>query len=1339
MLFRLVFLTAVCLTAWCEPHVVRGAESPFSLSTFSAEVTPPVGHPLQGNIGVKPTTKIVDPLLAHGVVILGAGEPIVIVSVDWCGIGNDAHDLWRNKLAAAAGTKFERVLVCAIHQHDAPYVDLEGERLFAAQKLGKSTLDLEWHERTVDAVAEALAGSLKEARPLTHIGTGEAVVEKVASNRRVFGEDGKVAMFRGSAMKDPRAAEAPEGLIDPKLKTLSFWNGDKALASISVYATHPMSYYGQGEVSSDFPGLARRRRQADDLGVLHFYANGCGGNLAAGKYNDGSLAMRGELAERLYRGWKSAWEKTKRHRLDALTFRSIAYRLEPRETPGFQLDDLQSLLTGEQTPISERLRAAFALSWRKRCDAGRKLDLPMLDFGAAQLLLLPGEPFVEYQLFAQQQRPDSFVVTLGYGDYGPVYIPYDKAYAEGGYEPGSWSFVGVGVEKQLKDAIATALSQPPALSLAKDRATEFVIVTAAPPSAEEATAAEWLASTLEQVTGAKFPIRADGAKDLPQTIIRVAADPTMKPEEWRIRTRDGGLWLEGGRPRGTIYAVCEFLESHVGVARLDPFTEFVPKQPTLTIPVLNRRGQPAFPFRFVFTGWPYQNSLPRGVNGDRWRVWNKEHIHAGPVNGDYPRAVPDGVHTFGHFISAKEFAAEHPEYFSMDAAGKRMTDDMGNKQLWIQLCVTNEDVRRITLERAKQMLRDDEALAESVVVRSANHRLIAERSTTIPGRTAARMVVLSQNDNTANLCLCPNCKAISDREGSESGALLDFVNHVARGLKAEFPDVTVQTEAYNFTLAPPKTIRPEPNVMIRYCDNYGLSDMTRPLTDPRNAERLALLDVWAKSAQQLGIWDYWRTFDPHPPGLFAPSSNVRAMHRDIQLFRERNVKYVTIENEDFMGAGLNDTPQSNDLQSFMPLRCWLGMKLLDDPTRDVNALLDTFCKGYYGAAAKPMRELLEIIEERQSKITANSSNMRRHVWLESLCDATFFGNAYRCLDAAALAAKDDAASLIHVRRERIIVDASFLWIEASVRRQAVATLAKSVGDAEDDPRSRRAWLQDLAAKLPSRADVLQRHRGDWTAYVASVFDGAGQKTIAPLIEPGLQLLERLQTADTDSTRTALPTTEAEITHDGLLNESLWQQARELRLLPRDPSAANDDNSKFRFAWTAEALYVGIEQPLDKAAAIYEVSLMTPDRKGVQVALHAQPSGSVAAYFYAYPPTGMIAVPNRKSLSKFVASKTATHVTAEFRIPWTDLPTEAKPNDELLLNLATFPKPDSRVPSHVSSPWLIGTSPTYNPAYHATIRLGSKQRGEAATLWHDAPRRELRHGASHHNGARKQLP
>ena len=51
------------------------------------------------------------------------------------------------------------------------------------------------------------------------------------------------------------------------------------------------------------------------------------------------------------------------------------------------------------------------------------------------MLHLPGEPFIEYQLKAQELRKDVFVCVAGYGDGGPGYIPTAKAYLEGGYEP----------------------------------------------------------------------------------------------------------------------------------------------------------------------------------------------------------------------------------------------------------------------------------------------------------------------------------------------------------------------------------------------------------------------------------------------------------------------------------------------------------------------------------------------------------------------------------------------------------------------------------------------------------------------------------------------------------------------------------------------------------------------------------------------------------------------------------------------------------------------------------------------------------------------------------------
>src|SRR5439155_15670581 len=141
-------------------------------------------------------------------------------------------------------------------------------------------------------------------------------VGKVSSNRRYLGPDGQPFFDRSSASGGkPSQAAAPDGTIDPYLKTLSFWDGDTPKAALSVYAVHPMSYWGKGWVTSDFPGLARRRRQSDDPAVHQVYASGASGNVTAGKYNDGNPANKPVLADRLYRAMVQAWRETKRQPL----------------------------------------------------------------------------------------------------------------------------------------------------------------------------------------------------------------------------------------------------------------------------------------------------------------------------------------------------------------------------------------------------------------------------------------------------------------------------------------------------------------------------------------------------------------------------------------------------------------------------------------------------------------------------------------------------------------------------------------------------------------------------------------------------------------------------------------------------------------------------------------------------------------------------------------------------------------------------------------------------------------------------------------------------------------
>lgn len=426
------------------------------IAFFAADVTPPIGHPLCGGL-VPSMQRVVDPLQARGFVLKGRCKPIVVCVVDWCEIRNDAHSRWREVLADAARTTPDRVLVSAIHQHDAPIADLAARRLLETHGVKDGLTDPDFHEHAVQRTAAALRDAMRNPQPVTHIGLGQAKVAKIASNRRIVQPDGKVHKMRGSSCTDPELIAAPEGLIDPYVKTISFWHDDKPLVALSCYATHPMSHYRTGGASCDFFGLARKRRQKDDPTLGQIIANGCQGNIGAGKYNDGSPKMRPVLTQRLYDGMVRAWKNTQRKPIEKVTFRSVRMKLPLKTDPAFGLERFQQIVADAKQKKGERVRAATAAQWIKRGRAGETIDLPVIDFGVAQILLTPGEAFVEYQLLAQQLRPDSFVVTIGLGDVGPGYIPTDVAYDQGGYEPGSWSFVGPGSERAMTDAIRAAL------------------------------------------------------------------------------------------------------------------------------------------------------------------------------------------------------------------------------------------------------------------------------------------------------------------------------------------------------------------------------------------------------------------------------------------------------------------------------------------------------------------------------------------------------------------------------------------------------------------------------------------------------------------------------------------------------------------------------------------------------------------------------------------------------------------------------------------------------------------------------------------------------------------
>lgn len=445
-------LTGAGLSAVGQPAVAEAGQAvSYRLSTFRIDATPPMGHPCCGG-WIEPIKVVDDPMSALGLVLQGAGDPIVICVFDWVGILNDAHIGMRQAIAKAVGTRPERVAIQCLHPHNAPFADVVGQKLLAAETGTPNTLDLPFFDRMSKEISQAAKDSLARAVPVTHVGTGLAKVIDVASNRRIVGPEGKVIASRTSACRDPKTRALPVGLIDPHLRTVSFWNGDTPVAALHYYACHPMSYYGDGRATPDFCGLARDKRQKEMAGVFQMYFDGCGGNVTAGKYNDGSPENRPVLRDRIYDAMVEAWKATRKTPLTQVAWRSQPVTLPLRTEEAYQPEALTKVLKNEAAAKALRGRAAMQLSWLARKET--PIEITCLDLGTAQLVHLPGEPFIEYQLFSQSVRDDRFVCVAGYGDGGTWYIPVKSAYPEGGYEV-SVAFVSPDAEAVLHNAMRT--------------------------------------------------------------------------------------------------------------------------------------------------------------------------------------------------------------------------------------------------------------------------------------------------------------------------------------------------------------------------------------------------------------------------------------------------------------------------------------------------------------------------------------------------------------------------------------------------------------------------------------------------------------------------------------------------------------------------------------------------------------------------------------------------------------------------------------------------------------------------------------------------------------------
>jgi len=427
-----------------------GLAGDYKVATFVVDVTPPKdAHPL---IWLIPVKEVETPLLAKGIVLDAGSSRYVLCALDWCGLANDSHHLFVDKIAKAARTRPENVAVHCVHQHTAPYTDGDAQRILSEVGFEPLYVDHKFMEEVTDRVAAAVDETLENLQPVNQVGFAAVKVEEVASNRRVKTPEGKI-LVRYSACRDPALRAMPEGLIDPYVRTVTLAQDGKPVVRLHYYATHPQSFYGDPRASYDVPGFAREQLQKEER-ICQIYFTGCAGNITMGKYNDGSREARDQLTERLLQAMREATRSTQWQPLRQLSWKVEEAFLPMRNDPGYTPEEMEARVKNPTEDPVQRVRAACWLACYRRAD--RPFLLQALFLNEVVLLHLPGESFVEFQLYAQSLRPEKFVAVAAYGDLAPGYICTEVAYSEGGYEPTA-SALAPHAETVFKQAIRRLL------------------------------------------------------------------------------------------------------------------------------------------------------------------------------------------------------------------------------------------------------------------------------------------------------------------------------------------------------------------------------------------------------------------------------------------------------------------------------------------------------------------------------------------------------------------------------------------------------------------------------------------------------------------------------------------------------------------------------------------------------------------------------------------------------------------------------------------------------------------------------------------------------------------
>jgi len=520
------------------------------------------------------------------------------------------------------------------------------------------------------------------------------------------------------------------------------------------------------------------------------------------------------------------------------------------------------------------------------------------------------------------------------------------------------------------------------LILAQAGASRYQIVVADDASPSVRYAAKELQRFLGEITGATFNLVGDD-QPLPEHAILLGANrhlpslvPDMDvaelgPESYALRTVGEHLIIVGDEPRGTLYGVYGLLTEYFGCRWYTPDVSHIPSLPDLALDSLDECVTPCFEYRDnqIKDAWDGPWAARNRLNGNTGSGHLLEQMGGGVEFGPGRRG-----HTALRLVPPQIHFERHPEYYRLHN-GRRVPDE---------ICWTSKGALQVTIEQIRQdMRRFPEASVYSV----------------------------SQMDGDDLHCECPACQALAEREGSQMGPVLHFVNRVADAVRDEFPEKAIITFAYRWTRHITRTIVPRDNVIIFLCDiECCFAHPMQTCDHPGNTEFRGIIQDWAKITERLWVWTYETNFHHY----MVPFPNTHIWGDNVRFFRDNHVT----------GLFTQDDAQNRNAE-MAGLAAYVRARLLWNPALIARAEQESFLDAVYAQAEEPIGAYLDLLS---AIVVDQNLHMRIYeMYPWNYLSPETLAQADALWDAAESAVADDRQRLARVQTDRLSVD--YAWIE----------------------------------------------------------------------------------------------------------------------------------------------------------------------------------------------------------------------------------------------------------------------------------------------------------------------